>query len=129
MESMSAAGMSQEPTSPKLVGGVPPEAPIEMPPAHVAATKNDVDKIAELVAQGESVIDPSNQETVLHAAVRAGSKDAVQYILREKLVSPTALSVTGHTAAHYAALYDKLDLLKVGSSNIILVAIISAATA
>ena len=59
------------------------------------------------------MIDPNSQETVLHAAIRAGSKDAVQYILREKLVSPTALSATGHTAAHYAALYNKLELLMV----------------
>ncbi|XP_064397697.1 uncharacterized protein LOC135344431 isoform X2 [Halichondria panicea] len=104
--------MSQEPSQ-KLSGGITPEPPVEMPPAHIAVTRNNVDQLSELVASGEILVDPGNQETVLHAAVRAGSGDAVKYILREKLVSPTALSVAGHTAAHYAALYNQLDLLKV----------------
>ncbi len=100
-------------SSQKLVGGVTPEAPVEMLPAHVAVTKNDVDKLTELVGKGEPMVDPNSKETVLHAAVRAGSMDAVQYVLREKLVSPTALAASGHTAPHYAALYNKLELLKV----------------
>ncbi len=108
--------MSQEPSQ-KLSGGITPEPPVEMPPAHIAVTRNNVDQLSELVASGEILVDPANQETVLHAAVRAGSGDAVKYILREKLVSPTALSVAGHTAAHYAALYNQLDLLKVSGNS------------
>ena len=103
--------MSQE--HHQLAGGITPEPPVDMLPAHIAVTKNDVDTLAELVDKGSSLVDPTSKETVLHAAVRAGAKDAVQYILREKLVSPTAMSASGHTATHYAALYHQLGILKV----------------
>lgn len=105
--------MSLSPEPHLVSGGITPEPPADMLPSHVAAANNEVDKLTDLVEKGDQLVDPTTKETPLHAAARAGAKDTLEYMLSKKMVSPTAMSANGYTAAHFAALYRQLDSLKV----------------
>ena len=90
-----------------------PEPPVDLLPSHIAAVKNDVEKLAKLVEEGEPLEDPNTKETPLHAAAKMGSLDSLRWLLRNNTVSPEARSSSGYTAAHWAAVYGHFDCLKV----------------
>ena len=90
------------------------EAPIDLPPAHIAAGKNQVEKLTHLIQEGkEVVIDPNTRETVLHAAARNGAIKSAKWIVDSQTVDCSAYASNGYTAAHYAAYYGHLEVLKV----------------
>ena len=94
--------------------GLAPEAPIDLPPAHIAAGKNQVDKLTRLIQEGKEVaVDPKTQETILHAAARNGAQKSAKWIIDSKAVDCSAYANNGYTAAHYAAYYGHLGVLKV----------------
>ena len=90
------------------------EAPIDLPPAHIAAGKNQVEKLTRLVQEGkEAIVDPNTKETILHAAARNGAIKSAKWIIDSKAVDCSAYANNGYTAAHYAAYYGHLGVLKV----------------
>ena len=90
------------------------EAPIDLPPAHIAAGKNQVDKLTRLIQEGkEPTVDPNTKETILHAAARNGAIKSAKWIIDSKAVDCSAYASNGYTAAHYAAYYGHLGVLKV----------------
>lgn len=105
--------MSLSPEPHLVSGGITPEPPTDMLQSHIAAASNNVEKLSDLVEKGEQLVDPTTKETPLHAAARAGANDTLEYALNTKLVSPTAMSANGYTAAHFTALYGQLGTLKV----------------
>ena len=93
---------------------LPVEPPIDLPAPHIAAGKNQVDKLSRLIQEGkETATDPKTQETVLHAAARNGAMKSAKWIVDSKAVDCLAYASNGYTAAHYAALYGHLGVLKV----------------
>ena len=94
------------------------EAPVDLPPAHIAAGKNQVDKLARLIQEDkQSVVDPNTQETILHAAARNGAMKSARWIVNSQAVDCSAYANNGYTAAHYAAYYGHLGVLKVLSKQ------------
>ena len=95
-------------------GALPLEPPIDLPAAHIAAGKNQTDKLSRLLHEGkEAAVDLNTKETVLHAAARNGAIKTAKWIVDSKSVDATAYANNGYTAAHYAALYGHLGVLKV----------------
>lgn len=92
-----------------------PEPPVELLPSHIAAVKNDVDKLSYLVQEKAPLVDPSTNETPLHAAAKTGSIEALRWLVQNRTVKLDAKSTTGYTAAHLAAVYGHLSCLKVAS--------------
>ena len=90
-----------------------PDPPVELLPTHLAAAKNDIDKLSALVAEKAPLEDPSTKETPLHAAAKMGSAGALKWLLRNKTVKIDAKSSVGYTAAHFAAVYGHFEALKV----------------
>ena len=91
-----------------------PEPPVDLLPTHIAAVKNDIEKLSELIEEGAQVEDPKTRETPLHAAAKAGSLKALKWLLENKQVRLTdKSSIGGYTAAHAAAVYGHFDCLKV----------------
>ena len=86
---------------------------VDLLPIHIAAAKNDVQEMARLIQQGETVIDRDTNESPLHAAARSGSNDALIWLLENHIASPLEKASNGNTAAHYAAVYGHLEALKV----------------
>lgn len=98
--------------------GLALEAPIDLPPAHIAAGKNQVEKLTRLVQEGkEATVDPNTKETILHAAARNGALKSAKWIVDSKAVDCSAYANNGYTAAHYAAYYGHLGVLKVWEDN------------
>ena len=94
--------------------GLDIEAPIDLPPAHIAAGKNQVEKLTRLVQERkEAIVDPNTKETILHAAARNGAIKCAKWIIDSKVVDCSAYANNGYTAAHYAAYYGHLGVLKV----------------
>ncbi len=90
-----------------------PEPPVELLPTHLAAVKNDIEKLSLLVGERAPLEDPSTKETPLHAAAKMGSAEALKWLMRNKTVQLDAKSGVGYTAAHFAAVYGHFDCLKV----------------
>ena len=91
-----------------------PEVPIDLPPAHIAAGKDQIEKLSHLIQEGkEATTDPRTHETILHAAARNGARKCVKWIVNSKAVDFSAYANNGYTASHYAALYGHLGVLKV----------------
>ena len=96
-----------------LAGTTSPESFRESIPSHVAAANNDISELSRLVEEGAELVDPATKETPLHAAAKAGSLDALKWILENKVVTQEARSNTGNTAAHLAAVWGHLPCIKV----------------
>lgn len=92
-----------------------PEPPVELLPSHIAAVKNDTDKLSNLVAEDAPMEDPTTKETPLHAAAKAGSVESLKWLLKNKVAEITAKSSTGYTAAHFATVFGHFDCLKVSN--------------
>lgn len=90
-----------------------PEPPVELLPTHLAAVKNDVEKLSQLVGEKAPLEDPSTNETPLHAAAKMGSLEALKWLMRNRTVQIDIKGSGGYTAAHYAAVYGHFDCLKV----------------
>ena len=90
-----------------------PEPPVELLPSHIAAVKNDIEKLSTLLQEKAPLIDPSTKETPLHAAAKTGSVEALKWLVKNKAVELDSKTVTGYTPAHLAAVYGHLDCLKV----------------
>ena len=84
-----------------------------LPPVHDAVINNDVTKLAELVQAGSAQLHPETLETPLHTATRVGSMDCLRWLLENRIKSPFDRARNGSTPAHYAAVYGRLDALKV----------------
>ena len=98
--------------------GLALESPIDLPPAHIAAGKNQVEKLTRLVQEEkEATVDPNTKETILHAAARNGAIKSAKWIIDSKAVDCSAYAKNGYTAAHYAAYYGHLGVLKVLKSS------------
>ena len=91
----------------------PPDSPIDQLATHQAAAGNDVVQLSELVQQGAQLVGEGSKETPLHAAAKKGALDAVRWLLDNKTASPLDKAGNGNTAAHYAAVYGHLEVLKV----------------
>ena len=89
------------------------DADAQLLAAHVAAARNNVQELGELVAKDEPLVNESG-ETPLHAAARTGSNDTLRWLLDNGTVPPRAKAKDDNTAAHYAAVYGHLGALKVG---------------
>jgi ankyrin repeat protein len=96
-----------------------PEPPVELLPSHIAAVKNDIEKLANLLQEEAPTIDPSTKETPLHAAAKTGSIEALKWLIKNKTVALTAKSSSGYTPAHLAAVYGHLDCLKVSREGVL----------
>ena len=95
-------------------GALPLEAPIDLPAAHIAAGKNQTEKLARLIEEEKkAAVDPNTKETILHAAARNGAIKTTKWMVDSKVVDCLAYAKNGYTAAHYAALYGHLGVLKV----------------
>ena len=92
-----------------------PEPPVELLPSHIAAIKNDVEKLSSLVKENAPLVDPSTNETPLHAAAKTGSIESLKWLVKNRTVKLDSKSTTGNTAAHLAAVYGHLSCLKVCS--------------
>lgn len=97
-----------------------PEPPTELLPTHIAAVKNDVEKLSKLVEEGAPLEDPTTKETPLHAAAKMGSLDALRWMLSKEMVKLETRSTGGYTAAHLAAVYGHFECLKVSSGPALL---------
>lgn len=86
---------------------------MELLPTHLAAVKNDIEKLSTLVAERAPLEDPTTKETPLHAAAKTGSAEALKWLMRNKAVQMDTKSNGGYTAAHFAAVYGHFDCLKV----------------
>ncbi len=91
------------------------EQPVDLLPAHLAAVRNDVQKLSTLVKEGAQLKDPTSKETPFHAAAKTGSAETLKWMLQNKdeLLSVKS-AAGGYTAAHQAAVYGHLECLKVG---------------
>lgn len=89
------------------------DADAQLLATHVAAARNNVQELEELMAKGESLVNDSG-ETPLHAAARTGSNDTLRWLQDNGTVPPLAKAKNDNTAAHYAAVYGHLGALKVG---------------
>ena len=95
-------------------GTLPLEAPIDLPAAHIAAAKNQIEKLSRYIHEDkEAATDPRTYETVLHAAARSGAIKSTKWIVDSREIDCTAYAKNGYTAAHYAAFYGHLGVLKV----------------
>ena len=90
-----------------------PEPPLELLPSHLAASRDDVMKLTEILEEGGDLVDPKTNETPIHAAARSGAKKTLMHLLDKELADPTVKGSSGYTAAHYAAVYGYFDCLKV----------------
>ena len=93
---------------------LPIEAPIDLPSPHIAAGKNQTERLSRLIQDNkEPTVDPHTQETILHAAARNGAIKSAKWIVDSKAVDCSAYANNGYTAAHYAAFFGHLGVLKV----------------
>lgn len=90
-----------------------PEPPMELLPTHKAAIKNEIEKLSSLLQEKAPLVDPNTQETPLHAASKTGAAESLKWLVKSKAVELNAVSSTGYTAAHMAAVYGHLGCLKV----------------
>ena len=93
-----------------------PEPPVELLPTHLAAVKNDIEKLSKLLAEKAPLVDPSTKETPLHAAAKVGAAEALKWLMRNKVAKLDTKSSVGYTAAHFAAVYGHFECLKVSRS-------------
>lgn len=84
-----------------------------LPPVHAAVTNDDVTKLAELIQAGSAQLHPETLETPLHTATRVGAMDCLRWLLENRIMSPFDRARNGSTPAHYAAVYGRLEALKV----------------
>ena len=84
-----------------------------LPPVHAAIINKDVSNLAELIQTGSAQVHPESQETPLHTAARVGSIECLRWLLENRIKSPLDRSRSGSTPAHYAAVYGRLEALKV----------------
>ena len=84
-----------------------------LPPVHAAIINKDATKLAELIQTGSAQVHPESLETPLHTAARVGSIDCLRWLLENRIKSPLDRARNGSTPAHYAAVYGRLEALKV----------------
>ena len=106
-----------QPVVDKMANGtLPLEPPIDLPAAHIAAGKNQIEKLSRLIYEDKQAsTDPRTLETVLHAAARTGAIKSAKWIVDSREIDCTAYAKNGYTATHYAAFYGHLGVLKVHS--------------
>ena len=80
---------------------------------HAAIINKDATKLAELIQTGSAQVHPESLETPLHTAARVGSIDCLRWLLENRIKSPLDRARNGSTPAHYAAVYGRLEALKV----------------
>ena len=84
-----------------------------LPPVHAAIINKDVTKLAELIRAGSPQLHPETQDTPLHTATRVGAIDCLRWLLQNGVKSPLDRARNGSAPAHYAAVYGRLEALKV----------------